>query len=248
MRPRAASRRSISLANQAQDYYLVGFTPSEDARLRRGTYRRVAITIKRAGARVSARTGYALKPELTAADRRRAINTVLSAPFVQQGLKIDYTTYVMKSPDAGRHRVVLSLTADLPVRSKAADAADVVFVARDVRDGRVVASGTDSMPLPETPRNGSALGSGTWRVQFNVPAGSYLMRTVVREPGGLVGSADRRIDVRPLDGPDITVSDLVDWLRGGRPARAARARIPPTAWPASSKRTAVRRCSCRAST
>lgn len=217
----ARSQQALDLlANQAQDYYLVGFTPSEDARLRRGTYRRVTIKVKRSGARVSARTGYALKPELTAADRRRAINTVLGAPFVQQGLKIDYTTYVMKSPETGRHRVVLSLTADLPVRSKAADAADVVFVARDVRDGRVVASGTDSIPLPAAPRDGGALGSGTWRVQFNVPAGSYLMRTVVREPGGLVGSADRRVEVRPLDGPDVTVSDLVIGSGlGGLPVR-----------------------------
>ena len=208
------------LANQAQDYYLVGFTPSEDARLRRGTYRRVTITVKRSGARVSARTGYALKPELTAADRRRAINTVLSAPFVQQGLKIDYTTYVMKSADAGNHRIVLSLAADLPVRSKSGETADVVFVARDVRDGRVVASGTDSIPLPAAARPGAAVGTGTWRVQFNVPAGSYLMRTVVREPGGLVGSADRRIDVRPLDAPDVTVSDLViGSALGGLPVR-----------------------------
>jgi hypothetical protein len=35
------------------------------------------------------------------------------------------------------------------------------------------------------------------------------MRTVVREPGGLIGSADRRIDVRAFSGPDVTVSDLV---------------------------------------
>jgi VWFA-related protein len=208
------------LANQAQDYYLVGFTPSDEARLNRGTYRRVSINVKRARARVSARTGYALKPELTPADRRRAINTVLGAPFVQQGLKIDYTTYVMKSPEAGGHRVVLSLAADLPIRSTSADAADIVFVARDVRDGRVVASGTDSIPLPATPRNGAALGSGTWRVQFNVPAGSYLMRTVVREPGGLVGSADRRIDIHNLDGPDVSVSDLViGSALGGLPVR-----------------------------
>jgi hypothetical protein len=36
-----------------------------------------------------------------------------------------------------------------------------------------------------------------------------MMRMVVREPGGLVGSADRRFDVRPLTGPDVTASDLV---------------------------------------
>lgn len=198
-----------TLADQAQEYYLVGFVPSDDARLNRGKYRRVTIKVKRPGARVSARTGYAVGPEVTTAGRRRSIDTVLGAPFVQQGLKIDYTTYVMKAAEAGKHRVVLSLTADLPVRSKDGDTADVVFVARDVRDGRVVASGTDTMTLPAAARAGAPLGSGTWRVQFNVPAGTYLMRTVVREPGGLVGSADRRISVRPLDGPDMTVSDLV---------------------------------------
>jgi VWFA-related protein len=198
-----------TLADQAQEYYLVGFVPSDDARLNRGKYRRVTIKVKRAGARVSARTGYAVGPEVTTTARRRSIDTVLGAPFVQQGLKIDYTTYVMKAAEAGKHRVVLSLTADLPVRSKDSDTADVVFVARDVRDGRVVASGTDTMALPAAARAGAPLGNGTWRVQFNVPAGTYLMRTVVREPGGLVGSADRRISVRPLDGPDMTVSDLV---------------------------------------
>ena len=176
----------------------------------------------RPGARVSARTGYALaagadagRPQ--ARDRAR----VLGAPFVQQGLKLDYTTYVMKAAEAGQHRVVLSLTADLPVRSTPSDTADVVFVARDVRDGRVVASGSDTMPLPAAPHaRGRRSGTGTWRVQFNVPAGDYMMRTVVREPGGLVGSADRRFDVRPLDGPDVTASDLViGSALGGLPVR-----------------------------
>lgn len=197
------------LADQAQNYYLIGFAPSDEARANRGKYRRVTIRVTRPGAHVMARTGYALAPEAAVADRRRAIDAVMNAPFVQQGLKMDYTTYVLQAEEAGLHRVVLSLTADLPVRSKPSDAADVVFVARDVRDGRVVASGTDTMPLPAARRTGSALGTAGWRVQFNVPAGSYLMRAVVREPGGLAGSADRRIDVRASDGPDVTVSDLV---------------------------------------
>jgi hypothetical protein len=178
------------------------------------------VTVTRPGARVSARTGYALAPEPTPADRKRALNTVLGAPFAQQGLRIDYTTYVMKADVPGQHRVILSLNADLPVRSQPTDAADVLFVARDIRDGRVVASGNETIPLPAQPRAGSALGSGAYRVQFNVPAGDYMMRMVVREPGGLVGSADRRIDVRPLGGPDITASDLViASALGGLPAR-----------------------------
>jgi len=197
------------LAEQARDYYLVGFEPSQEARAHRGKYRRVTLKVKRSGASLSARTGYALPREAIVADKRKAINSVLGAPFVQQGLKIDYTTYVMKAEEAGSHRVVLSLTADLPVRANTDDMADVVFVARDTRDGHVVASGTDTIPLPARANPGAAMGSSAWRVQFNVPAGSYLMRTVVREPGGLAGSADRRIDVRPLDGPEVAVSDLV---------------------------------------
>ena len=198
-----------ALADQAGDYYLIGFAPPDEASAQRGKYRRVAIKVTRSGAQTSARTGYALRPSPVAADRRRSIDNVLGAPFVQQGLKLAYTTYVLKAPQPGLHRVVLTLAADLPVGGRPGEAADVVFVARDVRDGRVVASGSDVIPLPTAPRPGSAMGHGTWRVQFNVPAGSYLMRTVVREPGGIVGSADRRLDVNPLDGPDVTVSDLI---------------------------------------
>ena len=218
----AAGRTTEALsqiAAQAQDYYLVGFAPSAEARMKRGQYQRVSIRVTRPGARVSARTGYALKPDVTELDRRRAITAVLGAPFVQQGLTINYTTYVMRADQPGQHRVVLSLAADLPVRAKPGDHADVVFVARDVRDGRVVASGSDTIGLPSEARRNSPLGRGEWRVQFQVPAGTYLMRTVVREPGGLIGSTDRRIDVLPLDGPDVSVSDLI--LGSGGSARSA---------------------------
>ena len=208
----AAGRGSEELdkiADVTQDYYLVGFAPPADARAAPGQYRRVAVKVRRAGARVSARTGYAVAPSPGPADRRRSIDALLGAPFVQQGLKVDYTTYVLRDAERGRQRVVLSLAADLPVRARPGDAADVVFVVRDVRDGRVAASGTGAIPLPAEPRAGEPGGTGAWRVQFSVPPGSYLMRSVVREPGGLAGSADRRLEIRPLDGPDVTVSDLI---------------------------------------
>lgn len=209
-----ASARSAEeldkIANVAQDYYLVGFAPAPAARAEPGRYRRVTVTVQRPGVRVSARTGYAVAPAAnTTVDRRRAIDRLLGAPFVQQGLKVDYTTYLLKGAEQGRQRVVLSLSADLPVRATRDDVADVVFVVRDARDGRVVETGTGAIPLPATPRPGAAVGTGAWRVRFSVPPGSYFMRSVVREPGGLAGSADRRLDVRALDGPDVAVSDMV---------------------------------------
>jgi VWFA-related protein len=220
----AASHMDAALsriADQAQDYYIVGFTPSAAALAARGDYRRVTVRATRPGVRVSARTGYATPKAGAPVDRRRAIDAALAAPFAQQGLRVDYTTYVLRSDNAGRARVILSLEADLPVRSETHDAADVVFLVRDARDGRVVASGTDAMPLPSTASESASMGTGRFRVHFDVPPGSYLMRAVVREPGGLIGSADRRLDVRGVSGPDVTVSDVM--LRsatGSLPVRA----------------------------
>lgn len=196
------------LADHSQDYYLVGFTPSDAALARRGEYRRVSVRVTRPGALVSARTGYAA-PAAAPLDRRRAIDAALAAPFVQQALRVDYTTYALRSNTSGRARVVLSLEADLPVRDDRNASADIVFVVRDGHDGRVAASGTDTMPLPARAGAGSPTGVGTYHVQFELPPGSYIMRTVVREPGGLVGSADRRLTVRAFSGPDVAVSDLV---------------------------------------
>jgi VWFA-related protein len=205
-----ATEELDKIADVTQDYYLVGFTPPADAAARPDHYRRVTVTVRRPGARVSARTGYAVAPaQPTAADRRRSIERLLAAPFVQQGLNVDYTTYLLKGSERGRQQVVLSLSAELPVRARAGDAADVVFVVRDARDGRVVETGAGTIPLPATARPGAPLGSGQWRVHFSVPPGAYIMRSVVREPGGLSGSADRRFDVRAFDGPDVSISDIV---------------------------------------
>jgi VWFA-related protein len=209
------------IADQAQDYYLVGFTPSAAALSKRGEYRRVSVRVKRPGARVNARTGYAAPKSNVPMDRRRTIDAALAAPFAQQALRVDYTTYVLRSDNAGRARVLLSLEADLPVRDATHESADVVFLVRDMRDGRVVASGTDTMRLPSAAAGTSATGIGSYRVHFEIPPGSYMMRTVVREPGGLLGSADRKLDVRGLSGPDVTVSDVIlGSVTGSLPVRA----------------------------
>ena len=197
------------VANQSQDYYIAGFLPSEKALSERGSYRRVQVRVTRPGAHVSARTGYTVPSNTVPVDRRDAIDAALAAPFAQQALKVAYTTYVLRSDTTGRPRVMLALGADLPLKDDKNSTADVVFVVRDARDGHVVASGTDTMPLPDTAMPGSYLGRSTYRVQFDVPPGAYLMRAVVREPGGLLGSADRRIRVGDVAGPAVAASDLV---------------------------------------
>jgi hypothetical protein len=118
-------------------------------------------------------------------------------------------------------RVIVSLAADLPLASGSnPQHADVVFVVRSISDGRVAASGRDTIPLPTSRADTATVGTGSYHVQFEVPAGEYLMRAVVREPGGLVGSADRRFSVRALDGPSVASGDLVlSASRGELPVR-----------------------------
>lgn len=202
-------RALARIAEHTEDYYLVGFTPAHPEQGDRSRYRHIRVRVSRPDAHVSARTGYALVARRVT-DRRRDIDGALHAPFAQTALPIAYTTYTLRGTAAGQQRVILSLEADLPLASANDRMADVVFVVRDVETGRVAASGTDQMPLPRAPREtGATTGAGVYRVQMALPAGTYLMRTVVREPGGMVGSADRRFQVRALDGPDITASDLV---------------------------------------
>ena len=140
----------------------------------------------------------------------------------QQGLRVEYTTYVFHDTTPGLQRVIVSLDADLPVAAPDSEAADVQFAVRNADDGSLAASGSDTIDLPRATRPGETTGVGRYRVQFELPAGAYLMRAVVHAPGGRLGSADRRFTVRSLGGPGVSASDMVigSSETQGLPARA----------------------------
>ena len=203
-----AGQAMASLLPDDTTYYLLGFEAAPGSTAE-AAYRHVDIRSSRPGARVLARTGYARPNQSHINDSRKAIDTALSAPFTQQSLKLEYTTYTGQSLVAGRQRVALSVLAELPVRQDESDVADIVFVVRDSRSGAVAASGSDHLALPSRTETGFSTGQTAWRVAFELPAGDYLMRCVVREPGGVIGSADRRFRVRPIGGPDVNSTDLL---------------------------------------
>ena len=199
------------IGSRSDDYYMVGFEPGGTEGDDSEAYRRVTVGVARPGARVRTRTGYALgaaNPGTRA--RRQAIDAALGAPFALQGLRVEFTTYVVRGETPLQPTVVLSLDVELPLAAaRAGGAADVVFVVRDARSGEAVASGSDVIPLPATPAPGRAAGRGSYRVQFEAPPGIYLMRAVVREPGGQVGSADRRFEVPSTTAAAVSVSDII---------------------------------------
>ena len=209
---RAATRLDTvleAIGGRSEDHYIVGFEPAGDGN-GGDDYRRVTVRVTRPGARVRTRTGYALEADDPARrGRRQAIDAALAAPFALQGLRVEYTTYVMRGEPPVQPTVVLSLEAELPVAAaRAGGAADVVFVVRDARTGQAVASGSDVIPLPSAAVPGRAVGQGAYRVQFEAPPGIYLMRAVVREPGGQIGSADRRFEVPSTTAAAVSSSDI----------------------------------------
>jgi VWFA-related protein len=207
---RHADDALAALADQSQDYYLIGFTPGAGDAKDRDAYRRVTVHVKRRDAQVSTRTGFTLTDTARRMDRHQAIERAMAAPFSQQALPIQFTTYVMRGSATGTQRVILSLAAELPLAApNQTSRADVAFVVRSAADGHVAASGQDAIALPFAHGAQATTGIGPYRVQFELPAGEYVMRAVVREPGGLVGSADRRFVVRALDGPALASGDLV---------------------------------------
>jgi VWFA-related protein len=220
-----ASQRATQIFNalgdESQDYYLVGFVPRQATS--GSTYRRVKVGVRRGGTRVSTRTGFTITDHAATSNRRQSIDRAFAAPFPQQALPIQYTTYQLRGSSSGMQRVIVSLAVELPIASAELSApADVAFVVRSVSDGRVAASGTDVVALPQRHGDGATTGTGNYRVQFELASGDYLMRAIVREPGGLVGSADRRFTVRALDGPALESGDLLlSSVRGELPVRPA---------------------------
>jgi len=121
--------------------------------------------------------------------------------------------------------VILSLTAHLPASLDPNQAADIVFVVRDAT-GTNVASGTGRVAIPALPASRPGeLVAVPYRVQFDLAPGDYVMRVLVRDPAGLVGSGDRQLSVRPLSGPGLATSDLILARTDGKsfepPSRAA---------------------------
>ena len=105
------------IANTSEDYYLLGFTPANPGGSDRNRYRHIRVTVSRPGTHVSARTGYALEPKGTPADRRRTIDAALQAPFGQKPFADEVPRSTLRGSSAGVQRVIMCLSADLPAAS-----------------------------------------------------------------------------------------------------------------------------------
>jgi hypothetical protein len=218
----------VTVAAQVNDYYLVGFEPAMTPTPQ--DYHRISVRVSRRGLVARSRTGYSTPPATTPSNDRQVIDAALTVPRTSSALPIEYTTYERGGPTADKPRIIASVTAHVPRVGAPDRQVDVVFVVRDAVSGQSVASGSDKARVQ--PVQGDAPGAldlVPYSVQFDVPPGDYWMRVLVREPGGVIGTADRRFRVWPLSGPGLATSDLiVTKLEGQRFDAPTNARVSPT--------------------
>jgi hypothetical protein len=196
------------IAAETTDYYLVGFEPSGSQAPH--DYHRVKVNVTRPNAVVRARTGYSTSPAPAPFAERQAIDVALTVPRTCTAIPIAYTTYERIGQNADKPVIIASMTAHVPAWPAAGGRADVVFVVRDAVSGQAVASATDQVQLPSSSHAAPGhLEPVQYAVQFEVPPGEYWMRMLVREPGGVIGTADRRFHVWPLHSAAVATSDLI---------------------------------------
>ena len=235
------SRGLRHIVGEESAYYLLGYTPTNDAR--DGRYRRLHVKLTpapagapdRGGWEVRARRGYyAPGPRVaTAEDAAEEARTALVAPFDRAGVPLRLTAQVLDEKTPGRARCRLVGEVDvraLELREKdgvPAAALEVLFATAAPADGKWTPRGR-RLEMKMSPGIRERL-EREWYVvtdEVELPAGTYVARLIVRDAvSGRVGSVTHRLDVPELDKTRLATPVVADLLE------AEAGEGPP--WPAT---------------
>jgi VWFA-related protein len=168
------------VARESQTYYLLGFAPAPGAE--EGSFREIELEVDRPGLSVRARRGYTVgadRPKEPEEELRR----VFDAPFDLPGHALRVAAWVFEPVSSDLTRVLLGIDVARPRAAKdSREPLDLfVQVQGEKRRWRQDREITFPPGSPET------AGSNLWYLsllEFELPAGSYRARVVVREPDG----------------------------------------------------------------
>lgn len=203
------AERMSRIARESSDYYLVRYYP--DAPLVRGEFREVRVSVRRAGARVSARRGYFATPAplstpvFSASGIAPALGAALAAPLAADGLPLRLHAAALRGE---RKLAQVAVTTQVPGTLLASGIdgdvlkttleVGVLAVANETGAqsgaGSVVEIAADGVEL-------ARVRSGDYRVvsRLALPPGRYQLR---------VGVRDRRTDRLGVAHLDVDVPDF----------------------------------------
>jgi VWFA-related protein len=213
------------IRRELSGYYLLSFEPTEADRTGN---RRIDVEVRRRGARVRARSTFALPDPVavTAADApaEEHVKDLLVAPLPASGLPIRVATYSISNGQDGKVRVIVSAEIGGPANDEVEWPVGFLLISKDEKF--VVHSVQPTKLAPASPRSESS------RLFLNsvvVEPGEYTVRIAAMAPDGRSGSVHHLVDarLRPVAGDAIKMSDLI--LSAPPSTRGAAPRPTPSA-------------------
>ncbi len=214
----------VRIGHESTSYYLLGYSPGNVPR--DGRFRKIEVKVRRPGVIVRARRGYfapsdAVTPETDPAKDHTdpEIQYGLDAPAAIDAIPLRLTAYVLEDVSANRARVLVAGDADVS-KVEFKDAGGKLLGSLDTlavvarRENAEFFRNDQKVDLERKP--GAASGPSWYTIarDFELPAGGYQAKLVVRDPvSHRVGTVTLLFDVPRLDGLRITTPILSDSLQ-----------------------------------
>jgi VWFA-related protein len=206
---RGALHRVFSSGDQAftrvmrslAGYYLIAVEarPSD----RDGKRHRINVKTTRRGATLLSRRGFLAPTSPGATTPAEAVKRALRAPLTMNGVPMRLATWTYKEP--GTARVRLLITAEIERTPTQPLDYTAGFILVD-RNNKVTASAVDKKTLTANQLDpGVAVFAGV----VAVDPGTYLLRFAAADSEERLGSVERKLDAWQMDGPGLSIGDLI---------------------------------------
>ncbi|HXY40955.1 MAG TPA: VWA domain-containing protein, partial [Vicinamibacteria bacterium] len=213
----------LRIGHESTTYYLLGYNPGNVPR--DGRFRRIEVKVRRPGVSVRARRGYfaptdAALPETEAKNDHTdpQIQLGLDSPTDADAIPLRLTAYVLEDVSDTKARVLLASDADVSrvqvheENGRRLGSLDTLAVVARRENAEFFRN--DQKVDLEIKAGGAGPSWYTMVREFELPAGGYQAKMVVRDPAGSrLGTVTLLFEVPPLDHLRLTTPVLSDTVQ-----------------------------------
>jgi hypothetical protein len=182
-------------------YYLLAVEsrPSD----RDGKRHRISVKTTRRGTTLFSRRGFLASTSAAASTPADAVTRALRAPLTINDIPMRLATWTYKEPGSTRVRLLITAEVERTPTQPLDYTAGFVLVDRDKK---AIASNVENRTFAASESNPSmAVFSGAVAIE----PGTYVLRFAVSDSEGRLGSVERRLSAWQMDGPGLSVGDLI---------------------------------------
>jgi VWFA-related protein len=182
-------------------YYLIAVEarPSD----RDGKRHRINVKTSRRGATLFSRRGFLAPTSPAATSPADAVGRALRAPLTMNDVPMRLATWTYKQPGSGRVRLLITAEIERTPTQPLDYTAGFVLVDRN---NKSVASAVEVQTLAA---NELDPGVAVYAGALPIEPGTYLLRFAAADSEGRLGSVERKIDAWQMDGPGLSLGDLL---------------------------------------